>query len=63
MSVVMCNRCGKFVDLDFNVEDVVVAQNGIDWLCLDCLTDDEQTTLEKADYNPEALITSQKGQT
>ena len=41
MGVVMCSRCDKFVDLDYNVDDMVVLANGIDFACRDCLDDSE----------------------
>lgn len=39
MSVVMCPRCDKMVDLDFNVDDMGVINN--EHVCLDCMTEDE----------------------
>ena len=41
MSVVMCSRCDKTVDLDYNVDDMVVLADGINWACFDCLEEHE----------------------
>jgi len=41
MSVVMCSRCDKFVDLDSNVDDMVVLPDGVSWACFDCLREHE----------------------
>ena len=41
MGVVICDRCGKYIDLDYNVEDAVVLADGMSWACFDCLEEHE----------------------
>ena len=53
MGCVICDRCGTLIDLDFNVEVFVKEQipsldvkEEWDWVCFDCLTDEEVEELE-----------------
>ena len=41
MAVVICDRCGTYIDLDYDVEEAVVLADGISWACFGCLDDDE----------------------
>ena len=61
MGVVLCARCCQYADLDYHVDDMVVASNGIDWLHLDCLTEEEREIVEKDELNAEALPDHKKG--
>lgn len=36
MGCVICSRCDKFIDLDYNVEGAVVLPDGINWSCIEC---------------------------
>lgn len=47
MSVVMCSRCDKFVDLDVNVDDMVVLPDGMNYTCVDCLNEEGADWLEE----------------
>lgn len=53
MGVVRCQRCGKFIDLDYNVEDGVVLPNGIDWSCFNCCEANNEVCLECGEPKPE----------
>lgn len=44
MAMAMCCRCDKWVDLDWNVEEIEYVDNKS--VCLDCLTDEELEKLE-----------------
>ena len=48
MGCIMCQRCDKIVDLDFNVEDAIVLPGGMNYSCFDCLTDKEQEYIEES---------------
>ena len=39
MAVICCNRCDRYIDLDYNVDDVVWIDNRA--VCVDCLDDEE----------------------
>jgi hypothetical protein len=41
MSIVMCSRCDRTVDLDYDVESMVVLSDGINYACRDCLEENE----------------------
>ena len=47
MGVIMCCRCDKYVDLDWNVDDVVVMPDKVSCACFDCLTEPEHEYLEE----------------
>ena len=44
MSVVYCHRGGHQIDLDYNCEGKEI---GGEWVCWDCLTDEEVEEMEK----------------
>lgn len=46
MSIVMCDRCDKYVDLDFHSDDMIVLPGSTEFICWTCLTMDEQEELE-----------------
>ncbi len=41
MGCVICERCNRLIDLDYNVADAVVLADGISWACWNCLEEDE----------------------
>jgi hypothetical protein len=53
MGVVRCERCNQYIDLDYNVEvftnDQIkgLTKNNYDWVCFECLTDEEVERLEE----------------
>jgi len=54
MGVVRCERCDQYIDLDYNCEVFtkneipgLAVQNEFDWVCFDCLTDNEAEELEE----------------
>ena len=56
MGVVRCDRCDRYIDLDYNVEVFTKDQipnlrvtNEWDWVCFDCLDDDEAEALDEMD--------------
>ncbi len=44
MSVVMCDRCDKMVDLDWHVEDIIYID--LKAVCTDCATEKEVDVFE-----------------
>ena len=52
MSVIICDRCGKMIDMDYNCEVFTnaelpgIAKNDYDFVCFDCLTDEEAEKLD-----------------
>ncbi len=48
MGVVMCQRCDKYIDLDYNVEDAIVLPDGMNYSCFDCLTEKEREYIEES---------------
>lgn len=62
MSVVMCSRCDRWVDLDYDVESMVVLQDGVNYACRDCLDESErcaecgEPTWEKCDCKQTAEL-------
>ena len=44
MGIVMCERCDKEVDLDYNAQEVVAVKGK--QMCWDCLTSEEQAVYE-----------------
>lgn len=45
MAIERCNRCERFVDLDWHVEDIeYLDKEGA--VCTNCLTDDELAAIE-----------------
>ena len=44
MGVIMCPRCDKMVDLDWNAEEVI--EVGDEYICWTCVTYKEQTKWE-----------------
>jgi hypothetical protein len=44
MAFVMCIRCDKFVDLDWNVEEIIYINNNP--VCLDCASEEEVEAFE-----------------
>ena len=52
MGVVICVRCDRMIDLDFDCEvftnDQIpgLTKDASDWVCFSCLTDDEAEKLE-----------------
>ena len=53
MGCVMCSRCDKLIDLDFNVEDAFVLPNGIDWSCIECGEERSEVCGECGEPKPE----------
>ena len=47
MSIEMCSRCDRFVDLDFNVDEIEYVKGKP--VCTGCLTDEEAENLEAAE--------------
>ena len=45
MGVIMCPRCDKMIDLDYNVEEVITV--GDEEICWTCATDEEQSEWEE----------------
>jgi len=45
MGVIMCPRCDKMVDLDYNVEECI--EVGDEYICWTCATDEEQSEWEE----------------
>ena len=46
MAIERCNRCERYVDLDWHVEDIVYLEPSLEAVCVDCLTDDEIEALD-----------------
>ena len=52
MSVIRCIRCEQFIDMNYNPEVFTneqipgLAKNDFDWVCFDCLTDEEYEVIE-----------------
>lgn len=53
MGCIMCVRCDKFIDLNYNVEDAItndqlpgLTKEDYDWVCVNRLTEEEQEKLE-----------------
>ena len=44
MAIECCDRCGRFVDLDWDVDDIEYFDNMP--ICADCWTDDEWEVIE-----------------
>ena len=44
MAVVRCERCDSYVDLDWNVEDIIYINN--DAVCIGCATEEEVHTFD-----------------
>ena len=44
MAIVRCNRCDKFVDLDFHSDEMI--EVGGEYIHFDCATDEEQEQRE-----------------
>jgi len=53
MGVVRCIRCDSWIDLDYNVEvftnDQIpnLTKDDCDWVCFECLTDEEAEKLDE----------------
>ena len=70
MGVVRCIRCDSHIDLDYNVEGAVcndlipgLTKNDQDWVCDNCLTEDEQERLsESLDNERNAPISDNQGE-
>ena len=42
MAVERCNRCGRFVDLDWHVEEIeYLGPDGLEPVCINCFTEEE----------------------
>jgi len=46
MAIAACNRCGKYVDLDWHVEEIVYVGKNMTPTCQDCLTEAEVNKLD-----------------
>ena len=53
MAVVMCSRCDKVIDLDWNVEDGIVLKDGISWSCFDCCMNHNEVCPECGEPKPD----------
>ncbi len=44
MAVVRCERCDSYIDLDWNVEEIIYINNNA--VCVECATEEEVDTFE-----------------
>jgi len=57
MAVEVCTRCDKYVDLDWNVEEIVYINSKP--VCIDCLEEDETAWFEENGW-PSEMTTNKE---